>query len=39
MNVRLRVELSQTERAELTTLPSDGKQGVRRLEHRGGWWW
>jgi hypothetical protein len=32
MNVRYRVELSQTERAQLTALLSGGKQAVRRLK-------
>jgi transposase len=32
MNVRYRVELSQTERAELTALLSGGKQATRRLK-------
>ena len=32
MNVRYRVELSQTERGELTALLSGGKQGVRKLK-------
>ena len=32
MNVRYRVELSQTERAELTTLLSGGKQAARKLK-------
>ena len=32
MNVRYRVELSQTERAELTALPSGGKHAARKLK-------
>ena len=32
MNVRYRVELSQTERSELTALPSGGKQAARKLK-------
>ena len=32
MNVRYRVELSQTERAELTALLSGGKQATRKLK-------
>src|SRR6185369_11034064 len=32
MNVRYRVELSQTERAELTTLLSGGKHAARKLK-------
>jgi len=32
MNVRYRVELSQTERSELTSLLSGGKQAVRKLK-------
>ena len=32
MNVRYRVELSQVERAELTTLLSGGKHAVRKLK-------
>ena len=32
MNVRYRVELSQTERAELTTLLSGGKPAARKLK-------
>ena len=32
MNVRYRVELSQTERAELTELLSGGKHAARRLK-------
>ena len=32
MNVRYRVELSQTERAELTALLSDGKHAARKLK-------
>jgi hypothetical protein len=37
MNVRYRVELSQTERAELTFL-SGGKHAARRLEGRRYCW-
>jgi len=32
MNVRYRVELSQTERAELTALLSGGKRSARKLK-------
>ena len=32
MNVRYRVELSQTERSELTALLSGGKQAARKLK-------
>jgi hypothetical protein len=36
MNVRYRVELSQTERSELKALLSGGKQAARKLKRRHG---
>jgi hypothetical protein len=38
MNVRYRVELSQTERAELMVLLSGGKHAVRKLNVRRFCW-
>ncbi len=32
MNLRYRIELSQTERAELTAIPSGGTHAARRLK-------